>query len=156
MSLLSFINSVENRRRLLSQIKTFRREGDKLIKMSFKLKSSPETTLAWRSLQMAKGWLGKSLGELGDTSPYHPADTIANIPPTAEVYDGGLDLSSDKLTNINTMRANIETLIKAINKNISSSKVNVKSLEYVLQHLAEAKMWYGYELEALRHANNNQ
>ena len=52
----------------------YRREIDSYMQLAEKVKQSGESTLAWRNLQLAKGWLGKALGFLGETTPYTPAD----------------------------------------------------------------------------------
>jgi len=48
----------------------YRREIDSYMQLAEKVKQSGESTLAWRNLQLAKGWLGKALGFLGETTPY--------------------------------------------------------------------------------------
>jgi len=121
------------------------------------LKSSAETTLAWRSLQMGKAWLGKVKAAFGETNPYTPAQDAKDIPKTAEYYEGELNLSGDKLKDINFMRSEIENLIvsfKPYSDNLGDRDLGKKEIDYALKHLTEAKMWYGFELSNIRDLAN--
>ncbi len=132
---------------------------DKLILTAEAIKSSPEMTLAWRSLQMAKAWLGKAKGFFGKTSPYITVSEIAIIPETAERHKGELNISGDKLKDINSIRSEIESVLLSFKdyENKMSDKY-INEVNYALNHLEEARMWYGFELGNMRelHKNSNK
>lgn len=128
-------------------------ECDALIQTAVSLKTTAETTLAWRSLQMGKAWLGKVKAAFGKPNPYSPVSDAKNIPPTAEIYVGEQNLTNDKLANINSIRERIESLIikfEPYTKFMGSSDLGKKEIDYSLKHLEEAKMWYGFELSNMR------
>jgi hypothetical protein len=132
---------------IFSKIDHYRIETDRLIQNAVICEKSAETTLAWRSLQMAKSWLGKLKVELGSGTPYVVVSDVKNIPKTVEVYQGDLQLSDDNLFNINLMREEIQKL----HTDISNSEINTHTMtSYALQHLSEARFWYGFELQNLR------
>lgn len=128
-------------------------ECDALIQTAVTLKTTAETTLAWRSLQMGKAWLGKVKAAFGKTNPYTPASDAKLIPPTAQVYEGEIYPPKGKLEGINDIRAKIESLISKFEpyvKHTSDRDLGKKEIDYALKHLAEAKMWYGFELSNMR------
>lgn len=138
----------------LQHIDSIRITIDRLIQNAVVIKTSAETTLAWRSLQMAKSWLGKMKGELGSQTPYAVADKAENIPPTAEVYEGELRTSGyAKLDAINWMRQEIESVtndVKSLNKYEPLAAMVENYRNHALQHLSEARFWYGFELANIR------
>jgi len=134
-------------------------ECDALIQTAVSLKTTAETTLAWRSLQMGKAWLGKVKAVFGETNPYSPVYDAKDIPPTAEVYVGEQHLTNDKLANINSIRERIESLItkfEPYTKHLGANDLGKKEIDYSLKHLAEAKMWYGFELSNMRDFANQE
>ena len=134
---------------ILHFVDSLRIEADALIQNSVVCKKSAETTLAWRSLQMAKSWLGKLKGELGAETPYAVVSEIKDIPPTAEVYQGELQVSQGvHLADINLMRQKIQELHDRISED---TQLNGRPTAInALQHLAESRFWYGFELKNLR------
>lgn len=130
--------------------KQFREKLDSLIQNAKSIKNSPETTLAWRSLQLAKAWLGKSLSYLGTANPYTPAATVDAIPPTADVATEPSSLGTDQLLNINQIRDEIQAQIDAIEANRPSEEKQRNCWDKCIEHLTEAKFWYGFELAEMR------
>lgn len=126
---------------------------DELIQTAVSLKTTAETTLAWRSLQMGKAWLGKVKAAFGEKNPYTVAENAKDIPPTAEKYVGEINLTNDKLANLNAIRERIESIVVSFEpyaKHLNEKDLGKKEIDYALKHLAEAKMWYGFELSNIR------
>lgn len=134
---------------LIKSVDNFRYKADALIQNAFVCKKSAETTLAWRSLQMAKSWLGKYKGDLGPLTPYGIAQYVKDIPKTAEVFEGEMIVTDGGLQDINIMRQNIDSFIDAIKHTIVDANVNIAILN-VVNHLSEARFWYGFELARIR------
>jgi hypothetical protein len=131
---------------------------DELIQTAVSLKTTAETTLAWRSLQMGKAWLGKVKLAFGE-KPYTVAENAKDIPPTAEKYVGEVNLTNDKLANLNSIRERIETITDSFEpyvKHLTERDLGKKEIDYALKHLAEAKMWYGFELSNMRDLANQE
>lgn len=159
---------------MIEKIKELRLEVDMLIQYAYTIKSTKivsetsvtpvpyieEATLAYRSLQMAKGWLGKVLNYLGKETPYAVVSEVKDIPPTAEVYDKPFDIPSDTLIQLNDIREKIESEVEYVNflesayiANAFTGEVDgevVQCVRLAWQHLSEAKMWYGFCLGILR------
>lgn len=132
---------------------------DELIQTAVEIKSSPEMTLAWRSLQMAKAWLGKVKGVFNEKNPYYEAQNVASIPETAERYKGVLNISGDKLKDINLMRSEIQELLLSFSGKSTAVLWDkyfiINEFTYAIKHLEEARMWYGFELGNMKEAHKN-
>ena len=159
---------------MIEKIKELRLKIDMLIQYAGAIKSTKivtetstmpvayiaEATLAYRSSQMAKGWLGKVLNYLGNETPYAVVSEVKDIPPTAEVYDKPFEIPSDTLVQLNDIREKIETEVEYVSylesDYIASTFTGdidqevIQCLRLACQHLAEAKMWYGFCLGILR------
>lgn len=139
-------------------IKDKRIQIDALINQANSRKYSSESTLAWRSLQMAKSWLGVYLA-LSDPHPYEVVDKIEDIPPTRHVSNehvGELIGNLPRLRWVNSMRESIQGEIddlELIRVKKHPLKDNIQ-LSNVYTHLKEAKMWYGFCLAELRDKDN--
>lgn len=144
----------------MNSTKILREELDYLIQNGKAIKCSAETTLAWRSLQMSKAWLGKALAFQGQETPYKVADSVNAIPPTADVADIPLFVMceatgcKDHLSSVNAMRDRIQKKIDSITA-FPISKEELHCYEKCLDYLAEARMWYGFELSELREKSNS-
>lgn len=134
---------------LLESVDNFRYKADSLIQNALVCKKTAETTLAWRSLQMAKSWLGKYKGELGAQTPYVVVQNVKDIPKTAEVFEGEMIVSDGGLQDVNTMRQEIGSFIEAIKYTIPDANATIAILN-VVNHLSEARFWYGFELQSMR------
>lgn len=122
-------------------------ELDRLIQFAAKLKTSAETTLAWRSLQMAKAWAGEYLAYTTlKPSPYAVVDDVKKIPPTDSVFTGQIEIA-DRLLAINQIRAEIEEMKKEARQDAGPGQM---CMDQILIHLTEAKFWFGFELANMR------
>lgn len=98
----------------IQEIKRLRVQVDALIQIAEKEKTSAETTLAWRSLQMAKSWLGKLLGDVAKTpTPYTQTSKVESIPATTEVASLAPYRFESILDMCNSQRNIIEDTIEA-------------------------------------------
>lgn len=126
---------------LVSQVTELRVDADTLCKHAKSMKTSPEMTLAWRSLQMGRSWLGKFKGELRQVK------TVDKIPPTVDVSNvserDGVHI--EKLDFVNKMRNEIKSMVLAIDKLPQTPFVINAS-----KHFSEARFWYGFELANMR------
>lgn len=134
-------------------IKLLREKVDFVMETAETNKASGESTLAWRSLQMGKAWLGKALESLGTSpNPYPASDTAKGIPPTADVNKAkDIPLAPkdpDGYTQyLNKTRVEVQDLINQVAyfKNSNSNSFN-EAIANSFNHLTEAKLWFGYEL----------
>ncbi len=172
------------------QIKHYRVELDKLAKLTKALKpfeagteENPYACNSWEieqahySLLLAKAWLGKILGELGNASPYHNdgiRKTKEDIEPTADTISGVVWGQEGHLAFITTdpshqnrkttlshiekvdyLRQNIGEILKNIKpllNNGPSSMSFLPSYNFE-QHLTEARFWLGFELQRIKEEN---
>jgi len=130
--------------------------------------NSKELDKAYDSLILGKAWLGKVLGELGESTPYTndgKRKTVEDIEPTADTvnvdYKDGTSISSmSQISNVmdfesKTYIEKVDWLreeIKEINDKVKEQLHFVESermllLERVEQHLSEARFWLGFELQ---------
>lgn len=140
----------------IDRLDFIRLKMDYLIQFAEKIKNSPEKTLAFRELQMAKSWAGFIKGKAGEISPYIPAKDEKDIPPTAEVWGGLVEIGSANLDNVNLMRAKIDEVVSEVEQ----LHLELKEWEYstlffpCFEHIVRAKFWYGFELANIRNAVN--
>lgn len=134
----------------IEQVKEFRIRCDQLIQNASLLKTSAETTLAFRSLQMAKCWMGKLLSELGEKSPYQEPESASEIAKPADAYSGDLAFFDpfDRVQSITSMRKEIQNLIDAVKPYLFLHSGNVVQSN-VISNLIEARFWYGLEFQNL-------
>lgn len=141
-------------------IKKLREAVDFVMETAEKNKTSGESTLAWRSLQMGKAWLGKALEALGTSpNPYPPSETAKGIPPTADV-NKAKDIrlapkDPDGYTQyLNEIRIQVQDLVNQVSyfKNSNSNPFN-EAIANSVNHLTEAKLWFGYELGRVKTEN---
>ena len=151
----------------MSSTSNLRKRLDALIQNGKTIKRSAETTSAWRSLQMSKAWLGKAASYQGngsivdtakvlDAEPYLPASTADGIPPTSNVSTEAPPLADDHLANVNIMRDQIQSEIESIEGLMPTEPRQRHCYQKSLDHLVEAKMWYGFELAELREAEQQR
>lgn len=131
-------------------------------------------TKAKNSLYLAKGWLGKLLGELGTENPYGSGyKTKEDIRPTADVKDlSELDTDwqfdtikwtdSNSIERLDWLRSSIEEVckqVKYIDKETNELEkptnwLNTREKNICRTnswtYLCEAKMWLGFELGRIR------
>lgn len=138
-------------------IKDLRVKIDASLKLAELIKRSSESTLAFRSLQLGKGWLGKYLKYDYDGNDYEVVTKISEIPETKDTSTP-LEESSDYLSTVNNQRKYIQSLIEEVeellqlNNNFWTSKcLNASWIE-----LNNASMWYGFELQRLKRENDSK
>lgn len=131
-------------------VKKLRVRIDALIQSAKTAICSAETTLAYRELQLAKAWLGKSLGYLGNATPYPAVDSIDKIPPTTEVSELPFQLPGDPHQNANALRGEIEAVIGQVQANMPTEARQYQCFMECWVRLNDAKFWYGYEIGRIR------
>ena len=164
----------------IQEIKRLRIQVDALIQIAKENKTSAETTLAWRELQLAKAWLGKLLGDVAKTpTPYVQVNKTELIPVTTEVaelapykFDSPLDMCNSQRNIIDTTiedfrnlwYPNLNIIIMNHNnevgapkdmediKRVESDRITLKFdyVNLIQEHLEQAKIWYGFEIANLR------
>ncbi len=107
------MKTFNNLEECIQEIKRLRVQVDALIQIANENKTSAETTLAWRELQLAKSWLGKLLGDVSKSpSPYIVTSNPEEIVPTQEVAVVEKAPEWSVLDMCNSQRAVIETTIE--------------------------------------------
>jgi len=103
------MKTFNNLEECIKEIKRLRIQVDALIQIANENKTSAETTLAWRELQLAKAWLGKLLGDVSKTpSPYIGAKTPDSVPrqDIAQLvpykFDGSFDMCNSQRNILDT------------------------------------------------------
>jgi len=141
---------------LLDELSAVRVGVDRCIQQSKQLIQSGESTLAFRSLQMAKGWLGKAKFYSGSQT-YAVADKEEEIPPTQDVYEisagESIFLAEDRLGKVNELREEISTMTDRIGEIPSIFQLEncvSHSLKNSWDHINEANMNLGFELGRMR------
>jgi hypothetical protein len=120
--------------------------------------NSQEINKAADSLYLAKAWLGKVLGELGNENPYGSGyKTKEDIVPTQDVANlNPLDPSTSHIELVDWLRTEIGRVIKDMEsitwleqKNNIVTKLN-HLFNNTYNHLCEARFWLGFELERIK------
>lgn len=107
------MKTFNNLEECIKEIKRLRIQVDALIQIAKENKTSAETILAWRELQLAKAWLGKLLGDVAKTpSPYTVTSDTQYIVPTTEVAKLAPYTFNSPLDMCNSQRNIIETTIE--------------------------------------------
>lgn len=144
---------------------------------------SSELDKAYDSLILAKAWLGKVLGELGEESPYindGKRKDIKDIEPTADKVDFnsnkieftfGTALTHGKsyynfthIEKVDWLREEINNLIGFVQSDFNRSLPNHSSQKLSREfsiartnsynQLSEARFWLGFELQRIASSNN--
>lgn len=140
----------------IASISNLRTDTDMLIQFAATRKTSANLTAAWRSLQMAKCWLGVLKGELGEQTPYTKADKATEIPPTNDVYNNAEIVASYSemplLDFVNNLRENINVLMEKANECAIPSPYPYNIMRKATDYMQEARFYYGFELADLRDA----
>jgi hypothetical protein len=132
--------------------------------------NSQEINKSYDSLILAKAWLGKVLGELGEETPYKNdgnRKTIEDIEPTADTSNKWISYEDWLFETKEITRTHIEKIdclreeIKKINNQVKEQLHFVESermllLERVEQYLSEARFWLGFELQRVKENEQNK
>ena len=121
------------------------------------------------SLILAKAWLGKVLGEIGESTPYAndgKRKTVEDIEPTAGKSDGSRNSfkqvinweSANHIEKVDWLREEIKSIFHL---DIDIEQLHSYGIDCVIyfQHfqkeLSEARFWLGFELERIRESSTN-
>jgi len=129
--------------------------------------NSQEINKAVDSLYLAKAWLGKVLGELGNENPYGSGyKTKEDIVPTQDVAKETTDfplapdnwstgiLQISHIEKVDWLRTEIEKLVKEV----MLFKSETHTVSYIASiattssynNLCEARFWLGFEMERIK------
>ena len=132
-----------------------------------------ELEKSYDSLILAKCWLGKVLGELGEETPYKndgKRKDVKDIEETADTQEltyakGSTDnhngiLNYENKTHIekiDCLREEIKKVVDVIAKDMPTTMLDFAQLKTIsncfkttYQHLSEARFWLGFELSRCR------
>lgn len=125
--------------------------------------NSKEIEKAVDSLYLAKAWLGKILGELGETTPYindGNRKTIGDIEPTAdqqwnleknEVWNTAYEWSKKShIEKVDWLREEIKKIIDTTTDFSETYPEIGLEQGFVYKYLSEARFWLGFELQRIR------
>lgn len=134
------------------------------------IEQSEQIKKCYDSLLLAKAWLGKVLGELGEETPYTndgKRKTVEDIEPT-NAKNNELSInnfkqvvnweSANHIEKVDWLRQDIKHIIHLVELRIFTSN---QSREFAIartntyNHLCEARFWLGFELEHIRESSNS-
>lgn len=155
-------------RNLVSDICYLRLQVDHIYNSCHLVNKSAEIVKAMNNLLIAKAWMGKMLQALGGTNPY----TESHNPQSPVIEKATDETTSNMLSvfeseNVMTQTGRVKYLRSMISETMSTARIvisgkegynaekKMKSFEamfpyFALQHLEEAKMWLGWELNFIR------
>ena len=128
---------------------------------SKELVQSGELAKCYDSLILAKAWLGKVLGELGEPTPYAndgKRTDVNSIEPTADTSDDSRDAyssvidwsSANHIEKVDWLRQEIQHITYVVYQIcVTNSKTRFHS-ETCYRHLCEARFWLGFELGRIK------
>lgn len=126
------MKTFNNLEECIKEIKRLRIQVDALIQIAKENKTSAETTLAWRELQLAKSWLGKLLGDVAKTpSPYPQVSKPEFIPATTEVAELAPYTFNSSLDMCNSQRNILDDTIEAF-RDLWYGKAESPGLDYLV------------------------
>lgn len=143
---------------MIQVIKELRLEADTLSGYIKSLPGSPEVTKANNSITMAKCWMGKFLGLLGEETPYQndgKRKEVKDIETATETHSTLKPLTGTQVEQIDWIRERISLLLKDYNTLITD-ECNPESIKPMVilcsieQHLHEARFWLGLALGSIR------
>lgn len=159
------------------QIKELRVEIDGLSVLTKQLSPSKEIEKTYDSLILAKAWLGKVLGEIGEPTPYANdgnRKSVEDIEPTADkgfkyiqisetedyIINDGIKWSSlNHIEKVDWLREEIQLIVNIV-KDIHISNYQV-SREFNIartnsyNYLSEARFHLGFELQRIRESSRS-
>jgi len=158
-----------------NKIKRLRNNIDSLIAFNDVIKSKSESPyiteviLAFRSLQMAKGHLGKCLSCLGEQTPYTEASTVEEIPGKPQIDVIRRDTFAKSYNNLNALQLINLTRneVKIVSDNVwniycmnnrtdvTNGKFDIHLVE-AFKKLEEASMYYGLALRVMKDTHDQQ
>lgn len=144
--------------------------------MSRELTQSNEIQKCYDSLILAKAWLGKMLGELGEATPYANDGNrkeVKDIEPAADTYEVKLAttqvgeisvsypeysalLGMNHIEKVDWLRTEIEKVINEVKQIGNAPNPPMLNREISIartnayNHLCEARFWLGFELQRIK------
>lgn len=140
--------------------------------------NSPEIDKAYDSLILAKAWLGKVLGQLGEATPYKNdgyRNQVSDIEETADQGEiplaypviqvnhtkpiGASTREMNHIEKADWLREEIKTIIDEdlmmlVGRFSETPSGRPKMYyEFIYKHLSEARFWLGFELQRIREEN---
>lgn len=123
-----------------------------------------ELNKTYDSLILAKAWLGKVLGELGESTPYAndgQRKTVEDIEPIADTHRGIKHLEEkgnwntdyNHIQKVDCLREEIEKSSKeftVIHLKLPVEVPNPLCVNNFFTHMSEARFWLGFELQRIR------
>lgn len=131
-----------------------------------------ELDKCYDSLILAKAWLGKILGELGEETPYKNdgnRSTVEDIEPTSDVNnkmindlkDSNIGLwfeftswkEASHIEKVDIVRERIKLQIDKFTSLMCGSNLEISTIgiqENIHQYLTEARFWLGFELQRIK------
>ena len=153
---------------LVSDIRYLRLQVDHIYNSCHLVNKSAEIVKAMNSLLIAKAWMGKMLQALGETNPY----SESHNPQSPVIEKATEETTSDMLSvfegeNVMTQTGRVKYLRSMISETMNTARIVISGKEgynaekkmksfdamfpyFALQHLEEAKMWLGWELNFIR------
>lgn len=138
-----------------AKVKSIRMFVDDLMIQSKIITPSREISLAYTNMQRGFMWLGKVLQELNESNPYPESTNIAS--PKIEERT---DQAKDSQTSFEQFRFEVSDRTKAIKwfrdkldfviNQIVCFESNGRAADNAGDAFAEAKMWFGQELNNIR------
>lgn len=137
---------------------------------------SKEVNKCYDSLILAKAWLGKILGELGQETPYKkdgnrhsindiektadvsnsPQETFGN---TNEVLNGMNWTTMNHIKKVDWLRQLIDNVLIIFKTQYNLDNYNSDIIllsDMVEVHLSEARFWLGFELQRIKESNDSK
>lgn len=159
----------KTQRKWIAQLSEWRLVIGNYIQLMDKLQErSAETTLAKRSLQLSRSWLGRMKKDIDNTSMviYTPTFSAGDIPPLSDTAKCPDLPFQEHLMNINEflnaftrISHALRTLMIEISLEADTNALEefILPMRYSLMHLEESSTWLKYELQRIReqHILNN-
>ena len=153
---------------LVSDIRYIRLQVDLTYNSCHLVNRSAEIVKAMNSLLIAKAWMGKMLQALNQTNPYPESHNPKSptIEKATEETTNNL-LSVFESEEVNTQTGRVKYLRSMISETVNTTRILISGKDgyntdkkmkpfeamypyFALQHLEEAKMWLGWELNFIR------
>jgi len=129
--------------------------------------NSDEINKAYDSLILAKAWLGKVVGELGENTPYTndgKRKTVEDIQPTADTHRGITHLTTEgnwntdynHIEKVDWLRTEIQAMFKQIEETnfygiyFHEDEMGDNYCNWFYKYLHEARFWLGFELQRIK------
>lgn len=146
---------------ILENIKDLSVVSDHFKRQNYRNNSSPELVNAVENVMIGKAYLGQTMGQLGEKTPYQndgKRETAKDIEPTANKVADPINpefRAYDTVKKIDLLRGELQLILNKIMdlkqdaNNKWSYHANIYTTSAVI-YLTNAKMWLGFELGRIR------